>query len=57
MENTVTIEIAILIGLVINSYLAWRVMRDVNRIEDVLAGMLCELGEKGILRVEVTIDD
>ena len=57
MENIVIIEIAILIGLVVNAYLAWKVMEDVDRLEEVLVEMLCELGEQGILKVEVTKDD
>jgi hypothetical protein len=57
MENIVIIEIAILIGLAVNAYLAWKVMEDVDRIEEVLVEMLCELGEQGILKVEVTKDD
>jgi hypothetical protein len=57
MENIVIIEIAILIGLAVNAYLAWKVMEDVDRMEEVLVEMLCELGEQGILKVEVTKDD
>lgn len=51
------IEIAILIGLAVNAYLAWKVMEEVDRMEEVLVEMLCELGEQGILKVEVTKDD
>lgn len=48
------IDIAILVGLTINVLLAWKADRDFSRLEEVVAQMLMELGEKGILKVDIT---
>ena len=52
-----TIQIAILVGIIINVYLAWRIKKNVDEIEEVVVQMLLDLGEQGILKVEVENDD
>lgn len=51
------IDIAILVGLTINVLLAWKADRDFSQLEKVVAQMLMDLGEKGILKVDITKDD
>ncbi len=50
------IEIAILVGLVVNVLLSWWIKRDLDEIEQVVVQMLLDLGEQGILNVEVEDD-
>jgi hypothetical protein len=56
VEHTVVIEIAILVGLVVNVLLSWWIKRDLDEIEQVVVQMLLDLGEQGILNVEVEDD-
>jgi hypothetical protein len=56
VEHTVVIEIAILVGLVVNVLLSWWIKRDLDEIEQVVVQMLLDLGEQGILNVEVKDD-
>jgi len=56
VEHTVTIEIAILIGLAVNVLLSWLIKREVDEIEQVVVQMLLDLGKQGILDVEVDDD-
>jgi len=56
VEHTVTIEIAILIGLAVNVLLSWLIKREVDEIEQVVVQMLLDLGKQGILNVEVDDD-
>ena len=56
VEHTVTIEIAILVGLVVNLIFSWLIRREIDEIEQVVVQMLLDLGEQGILKVEVEDD-
>lgn len=56
VEHTVVIEIAILVGLAVNVLLSWWIKRDLDEIEQVVVQMLLDLGEQGILNVEVEDD-
>jgi len=56
VEHTVVIEIAILVGLAVNVLLSWWIKRDLDEIEQVVVQMLLDLGEQGILSVEVEDD-
>jgi hypothetical protein len=51
------IEIAILVGLALNLILGWKTLRDMDQLEEVVLQMLIDLGEKGVLKVEVHEDD
>lgn len=51
------IQIAILLGLLLLLYLTWKTSQEVEELEKVVAQMLIDLGEKGILEVEVMDDD
>jgi pyrimidine operon attenuation protein/uracil phosphoribosyltransferase len=57
IETSALVEAAILVGLAVNVYLAWRIKQDVNEIEEVVVQMLLDLGDQGILKVEVDRDD
>lgn len=57
VEHTVTIEIAILVGLVVNLIFSWLIRREIDEIEQVVVQMLLDLGEQGILKVEVEDED
>ena len=57
MDDRMTIQIAILVGIILNVYLAWRIKKDVDEIEEVVVQMLLDLGEQGVLKVEVENDD
>lgn len=52
-----TIEIAILVGLVVNLIFSWLIRREIDEIEQVVVQMLLDLGEQGILKVEVEDED
>jgi hypothetical protein len=47
----------ILFGLVINAGLNWWEVRKVQNLEAIVGQMLLDLGEKGILEVEISEDD
>ena len=51
------LEVIILLGLALLTFLLWKIKEDVSQLEEVVAQMLMDLGEKGILKVEVIDDD
>lgn len=51
------IDLLILVGLAVSCYLNWQAIMRVEELEQVVAQMLLDLGEKGILKVEVTEGD
>lgn len=51
------IDLAILVGLLVIAYMNWKLYEDVQEIGNVVAQMLIELDEKGILKVEFEEDD
>lgn len=50
------IDYLILVGLAVSGYLNWKTLGTTEELEEVVAHMLMDLGEKGILKVEVTED-
>lgn len=51
------IDIAILAGIAITGYLNWRLQGDVDDLGEVVAHLLIELGEKGIIQTKIETDD
>lgn len=51
------IDLAILLGLLVIAYMNWKLYEDVQEIGNVVAEMLLDLDEKGILKVEIVKDD
>lgn len=52
-----TIEIAIVLGLLVIAYLNWKTYTDVQNIGMVVTHMLIDLDKQGILKVEIEHDD
>lgn len=50
------VDTAILLGIVALGYMNWRLYGDVQELGNVVAHMLIELGEKGIVKVEIEED-
>lgn len=50
------VDIAILLGIVALGYMNWRLYGDVQDIGNVVAHLLIELDEKGIIKVEIEED-
>lgn len=50
------VDICILIGLAAVAYLNWNTYQQIENLEAVVAQMLMELGDKGILKVEMEED-
>lgn len=51
------IDLLILVGLTVSCYINWKTWERSEGLEEVVAQMLLDLGEKGILKVEVTDED
>lgn len=50
------IDLLILAGLAVNLALGYKTLKDIEQIEGVVGQMLYDLGEQGILNVEVHED-